>query len=162
MPIPYHESYLGKLRQLIGKQKVFAIGVRAIVQNQEGHVLLVQRSDNGRWVMPGRSIELEESLNECIKREVFEESGLIVESAQAIAIYSAPRYSFVTAYGDPYQMFSTVFIIEKWSGELQKQTDETVDAGFFPLDNLPETSNVYLETLSDLKSFRENGQFIVK
>ena len=162
MTLPYHESYLGQLRQLIGKKKVFAIAARAIVQNEDGHVLLVKRSDNGKWVMPAGSIELEESIYDCVKREVFEESGLIVESAQAIAIYSDPKYSFVTSYGDPYQMFSMVFVVEKWSGDLQKQTDETVDAGFFPLDNLPDIPDFYHETLVDLKSFRENGQFILK
>lgn len=85
--------------------------------------------------MPVGSIELEESVFDCAKREVFEEAGLRVHSASPIAIYSEPRFSFVTSYGDPYQMFTTVFVIDEWSGDLQRQTDETVNARFFALDN---------------------------
>ncbi len=78
-----------------------------------GRILFVRRSDNGAWVMPAGSIELEESILDCVKREVFEETGLTVESAYPIAINSEPRFSFVTAYGDPYQMFSMVFVVDR-------------------------------------------------
>lgn len=135
MAIPYEDSYLGQIRKLIGKKKIISIGARAVVQDDEGRILLVQRSDNGHWVMPAGSMELDESILETCKREVYEETGLVVEDATLIAIYSHPRYSFVTAYGDPYQMMSFVFRVEKWSGDLQVQTDETLDARFFALDD---------------------------
>ncbi|MEM8863295.1 MAG: NUDIX domain-containing protein, partial [Chloroflexota bacterium] len=106
--------------------------------------------------------ELEESILDCVKREVWEETGLIVESVTPIAINSDPRFSFVTAYGDPYQMFSMVFLVEEWSGELLKETDETVAAKFFPLDQLPDMPDHYHETLDDLKAYQSNGRFILK
>ena len=40
MPTDYHQSYLGRLRQLIGKEKVFAITARAIVQDKNGRIVL--------------------------------------------------------------------------------------------------------------------------
>ena len=157
----YEQSYLGQLRQLIGKQKIFAITARAIVRDDEGWVLLVQRTDNRQWVMPAGSMELEESILETCQREVYEESGLIVESATLIAVYSNPRYSFVTTYGDPYQMISFVFWVDRWAGDLQTKTDETLDAQFFPLNDLPSNINpLYLETLEDLAQF--DGTVIVK
>lgn len=157
----YEQSYLGQLRKMIGKTKVFVITARAIVQNPEGQILFVKRSDNGKWVMPAGSMELEESILDTCKREVFEESGLIVESATLISVYTDPRYSFVTAYDDPYQPISFVFRIDSWSGEILKQTDETVDAQFFSLSDLPPgLSNVYQETLEDLKAF--DGEVIIK
>ncbi|MEM9955828.1 MAG: NUDIX domain-containing protein [Chloroflexota bacterium] len=152
----YHESYLGQLRQLIGKKKIFAIGARAIITNDKGHVLLVQRSDNQQWVMPAGSVELEESILDTCKREVWEETGLIVHEATLIAIYSDPSYSFVTAYGDPYQMLSFVFRVDSWSGELLNTTDETLAAKFFALDALPDNiPSIYEETLDDLKNSTE-------
>ncbi len=162
MSIEYHQSYLGRLRQLIGKMKVFAIAARAIVEDEDGRILFVRRSDNGAWVMPAGSIELEESILDCVKREVWEETGLTVESAYPIAIYSDPRFSFVTAYGDPYQMFSMVFVVDQWSGDIAKTTDETTDACFFALDELPDVPPHYIETIADLQDFRENGRFIPK
>jgi len=153
----YEQSYLGQLRKLIGKRKIFAIGARAIVLDDAGRVLLVQRRDNQQWVMPAGSIELEESIFDTCKREVWEESGLTVESATLIAVYSDPRHSFVTSYGDPYQMMSFVFRVDAWSGELQTETDETLNARFFPLDALPsDMPQVYHETLDDLKQFKGN------
>ena len=162
MGLDYHDSYLGKLRQLIGKEKVFAITARAIVQDDLQRILLVKRSDNGLWVMPAGSIELEESILDCVKREVFEETGLTVLSAEPIAIYSEPRFSFVTSYGDPYQMFSMVFVVQEWSGELLSQTDETVDARFYARDELPDMPPHYFETLNDLDAYQESGKFVLK
>ena len=162
MALDYHDSYLGQLRQLIGKKKIFAISARGIIENDVGEILLVKRSDNGLWVMPAGSIELEESILDCLKREVWEETGLTVESATPIAIKSEPRFSFVTSYGDPYQMFSMVFIVDKWSGELLSETDETVDARFFSLDDLPDIPDHYHETLEDLKRYRRDHKFILK
>jgi 8-oxo-dGTP pyrophosphatase MutT (NUDIX family) len=162
MSTDYHQSYLGELRKLIGKRKIFAIAARAVIQDDDGRILFVRRRDDGRWVMPAGSIELEESIFDCVRREVLEETGLNVLSAWPFAIYSEPRFSFVTAYGDPYHMFTVVFVVDDWSGNLRVQTDETVHARFFALDSLPEIPDLYHETLTDLESYRENGQFILK
>ena len=156
----YAESYLGQLRQFIGKRKIHAVGARAIVQDDDGRVLLVQRRDNGRWVMPAGGLELDEAILDCCKREVYEETGLTIENATLIAIYSNPRYSFVTAYGDPYQMVSFVFRVDIWSGELDLETDESTAIRFFALDELPEISALYRETLEDLQAF--DGTVIIK
>lgn len=156
----YEESYLGGLRKLIGKKKVFAIAARAIIRDKDERILFVQRKDNGKWVMPAGSIELEESILDCVKREVKEETGLDVISATSMAIYSDPRFSFVTAYGDPYQMFALVFIIDEWVGNLLSETDETLDARFFALDDLPAIPDLYKETIEDLKNY--TGAMIVK
>jgi ADP-ribose pyrophosphatase YjhB (NUDIX family) len=157
----YHESYLGKLRALVDKERLIAPGARAIIQDDEKRVLLVQRRDNSKWVMPAGSMELDESILETCRREVREETGLLVESATLIAIYSHPRYGFVTSYGDPYQMLAFVFRVDAWSGTLQTRTDETRAAEFFALDNLPDDIvPLYRETLDDLQRF--NGTVILK
>lgn len=84
------------------------MGARAIIHDERGRILLVKRSDNGAWVMPAGSIELNESILDCLKREVWQETGLEVLEARPIAIYSEPRFAFTTAYGDHTQMFSVV------------------------------------------------------
>jgi len=112
--------------------------------------------------MPAGSIELDESIYDCVKREVYEETGLTVTAAVPFAIYSDPRFSFVTAYGDPYQMFSVVFLVTEWTGEIQMETNETTDARFFPLNELPSIPALYHETLADLQTYLENRAFILK
>ena len=161
MTIPYEQSYLGQLRRLVGDQKLIAIGARAIVKSGTSSVLLVRRKDNSAWVMPAGSIEMGESILDCVEREVKEETGLDVLSAVPIAIYSDPKYSFTTSHGDPYQMFAVVFLVEHWEGELASETDETVDARFFPIDELPDgVPPLYRETIEDLKAF--SGALILK
>ncbi|MCI0439929.1 MAG: NUDIX domain-containing protein [Chloroflexi bacterium] len=156
----FEESYLGQLRALVGNRKLITPGVRAAIQDDEGRVLLVRRKDNAEWVMPAGSVELDESVFDCLKREVKEESGLDVVSATPIAIYSEPRFSFKNAFGAEHQMLAIVFRVDEWTGTLRTETDETVEARFFPLDNLPRINAVYRETIEDLKSF--NGRLILK
>ena len=161
MTLAYEDSYLGQMRKLVGNRKMFSIGARAIIQDKQERVLFVKRRDNQQWVMPAGSMELDESILETCKREVFEETGLIVEDTTLIAIYSHPRYSFITSYGDPYQMIRFVFLVNTWSGELKTETDETLNAQFFALDELPENvPDLYHETIQDLSSF--DGHVIVK
>ena len=99
----YNESYLGQIRKLIGKRKLIITGARAVIRDREDRILFIRRRDNGLWAMPAGSQELDESILDCLKREVKEETGLNVISAIAMAIYS--RCSIVTFYGDPYHCF---------------------------------------------------------
>lgn len=156
----FADSYVGKLRKKIGNDKIIVAGARAIIRNQKGEVLLIRRKDTGRWGMPAGSLELGDSVTDAVKREVLEETGLRVISCRPIAIYSDPKYSVTYPNGDQVQIFAMVFIVDEWDGELVRETDETSDIGFFPLDNLPDTHEMYVETLEDLKRF--DGQFIVK
>ena len=110
--------------------------------------------------MPAGSLELGDSVIDAVKREVLEETGLRVISCRPIAIYSDPKYSVTYPNGDQVQIFAMVFIVDEWEGELVRVTDETSDIGFFPLDKLPDTHDIYIETLEDLKRF--DGEFIVK
>jgi len=156
----FEDSYIGQLRKLVGHRKLITPGVRAIIQDEQGRILLVRRKDNGLWGMPAGHMELNESVFDCLKREVKEETGLNVISATPIAIYSEPRFSFKNVYGDYVQLFSIVFRVDKWDGTLITYTDETLEARFFPLDNLPKLPSLYKETLEDLE--RYDGRFIVK
>lgn len=90
----YEESYLGQLRKLVGNRKLITPRVRAIIQDKQGRILFVQRKDNGKWVMPEGSLELDESVCDCLKREIKGETGLDAISATPIAIYSEPRLAF--------------------------------------------------------------------
>jgi len=156
----FADSYLGKLRKKIGHDKIIVAGARAIIRNKKGEVLLIRRKDTGRWGMPAGSLELGDSVTDAVKREVQEETGLKVVSCRPMAIYSDPKYSVTYQNGDQVQIFAMVFIVDEWEGELISETDETSDIGFFPLDKLPDTHEMYLETLEDLKIF--DGEFIVK
>jgi len=66
-----------------------AVGVGAVVIH-EGRVLLIRRGKEplrGRWVVPGGRVELGESLDEAIVREVQEETGIRVYPREAMAVF---------------------------------------------------------------------------
>jgi len=158
--VDYEDSYVGQLRKLVGKRKLIIPATRAIIQNEQGDVLLIRRKDNERWGLPAGSIELGESVFDCLKREVKEETGLDVISATPIAIYSEPRFAFTSAFGQGYQMFAVVFWVDEWSGAVVKNTDETVDARFFSPGRLPDIPSHHRETLADLREY--SGELILK
>ena len=161
MTIPFEESYHGLLRQHLGNQRIILPAVRAVISDADGRILFVKRSDNGLWVMPAGSQELDESVLDALHREVQEESGLEVEAAELIAVYSEPRFHFTNSYGGEHQMLAFVFLVTKWRGSLHHKTDETVAAQFFPLNALPPNRPAfYDETLKKKKNF--NGRVILK
>ncbi len=153
------ESYVGQLRKLVGNQKVITTAARAVIRDNNGRVLLIRRRDNFLWAMPAGGQELDESITDCLRREVKEECGLGVISATPMAIYS--HISVVTTHGDPYHLFLMQFLVDEWVGTLITETDETVDARFFSIDCLPnQMPDHYQEALDDLR--RYDGNLIVK
>ena len=71
----YEESYLGQIRKLIGKQKLIITAARAVIRDREDRILFIPRRDNGLWGMPAGGQELDESIWDCLKREVKEENS---------------------------------------------------------------------------------------
>ena len=69
--------------------KAWGIAAYAVVQNSEGKLLLLRRSADsktnpGRWEPPGGKTEPGERLDEALKREVFEETGLRIEVSRLL------------------------------------------------------------------------------
>lgn len=156
----FYDSYLGRLRALVGNRRLITPGTRAVIQDEQGRVLFIRRRDSNTWGLPAGSMELDESVLDCLKREVKEETGLDVISASPIAIYSEPRFAFTNAYGAEHQMLAIVFRVDKWEGTLLCDTDETVMAQFFSLEELPSLPPLYRETIDDLRKF--DGRLILK
>jgi 8-oxo-dGTP pyrophosphatase MutT (NUDIX family) len=161
--VGWAESYLGQLRALAGERVLLFVGARGVVRDGAGRVLLIRRADNGYWALPAGAMELGESIVEAAAREVFEETGLIATELSPFALYTGARYTFTNMYGDTYQLHVTAFRVDAWEGELRTETDETTDAGFFPLDGLPEPlSGSVPEALADLAAFEDTGRLVVR
>ena len=162
MALTWAESYLGRVRASIGDaDTILFVGARGVVFDEHGRLLLIQRSDNYRWAIPAGAMELGESMQECAIREVWEETGLRAISLTPFAFYSA--YTYTNDFGHTYQQILMSFRIDAWEGELVRQTEESVDAGFFPLDALPgQKSFIIEETLADLASFEATGCLVLK
>lgn len=158
--ISWEESYEGQLRKLVGNRRLIIPGTRSVVMDGEGRILLIRRKDTGEWGFPAGAVELGESILDCCRREVREETGLDVISAVPMAIYSEPRFHWTDQYGNQRQMLAVVLLVQEWGGRIRARTDETTDCRFFDINSLPDLPPVYAETVADLKSFR--GSLILK
>lgn len=64
-----------------------SVSVAAAVVRDDGRVLVIQRRDNGKWEPPGGVLELEETIEEGLRREVREETGIDVEVERLTGVY---------------------------------------------------------------------------
>ncbi len=161
MALTWAESYLGRVRASVGDtDTIFFVGARTVVLDEQGRILLIQRSDNRRWAIPAGAMELGESMADCAVRELWEETGLTATSLTPYAFYTA--YTYTNEYRHTYQQVLMSFVVHSWEGELLRETEESVDAGFFPLDALPQESFIVDEALADLAEFRKTGILVMK
>ena len=162
MGIPWAESYLGRVRASAGDAATLLfVGARGLVFDDAGRLLLIQRSDNHRWALPAGAMELGESITDCAIREVWEETGLKATSLTPFSLYTTPDHTYTNEWGHTYQHIVTTFKIDAWEGELQRVTDETVDARWYERSELP-PSPVLDEVLRDLAQFERTGTMIVR
>ena len=152
--------YLESIRSRVGSQCLLLPGVRAIILNDQGQVLLQRRTDMKCWGLPSGSVELEETGLEALKREVREETGLDVGHAEAMALYSGPSQRLKYPNGDEIQCFSIAFIVRDWIGEPKADGVEGSEVQFWPMDALPEDLvDIHRRTLVDYRGY--DGQFFL-
>jgi ADP-ribose pyrophosphatase YjhB (NUDIX family) len=91
--------------------------VNVIVVNNAGEILMIRRTDNGNWAVPGGAIDLGESVAQAAVRETREESGIKCEITGIVGIYSDPRHVILyTSNGEVRQEFSIVLTGRALSG----------------------------------------------
>ncbi len=152
-------SYTHMIRSLVGSRCIFVPGVRALIMNGSGEVLLQQRSDTGCWGLPGGAVELGETVLEALRREVREETGLRVLSAEPLGLYTGPKQRFAYPNGDEVQCFAVACIVRQWEGSPRADGVEGTELRFWPRAELPDNLvPIHAETLADLERYR--GQFI--
>lgn len=97
----------------------------AVVMDEKGRIVLHKRSDNHLWSLPGGAMDLGESIEECIIREVKEETGLDVEVLKCIGIYTDPNHVIAFSDGEVRQQFSICFACKIVGGEITVSSEST-------------------------------------
>ena len=101
--------------------------VNVVVENDEGEILLIRRSDNNNWALPGGAIDLGESLTQAAIREVQEETGITCEITGLVGIYTDPKHIILyTSNNEVRQEFSIVLTARVLAGE-PTPSDETLE-----------------------------------
>jgi len=108
--------------------------VNVAVTNDAGELLLIRRSDNDNWAMPGGAVDLGESLTQAAAREIREETGIDCEVTGLSGIYSDPGHVMLyTSNGEVRQEFSIVLTARATGGQPTPST-ETSEVRWVPLN----------------------------
>jgi ADP-ribose pyrophosphatase YjhB (NUDIX family) len=111
--------------------------VNVVVVNA-GEILMIRRTDNDNWAVPGGAIDLGESVAQAAVRETREESGIECEITGIVGIYSDPKHVLLyTSNGEVRQEFSIVLTARPLSGQ-PTPSSETSEVRWVPLSEVRE------------------------
>ncbi|WP_433326536.1 NUDIX domain-containing protein [Spirillospora sp. CA-294931] len=92
--------------------------VNVVVTNDKGEILMIRRTDNDNWALPGGAIDLGESVAQAAVRETKEETGIDCEITGLVGIYSDPKHLIhYTSNDEVRQEFSIVLTARSLGGE---------------------------------------------
>lgn len=151
--------YLKKIRKKIGHQKIIYPGARIIIENEIGEILFVLRNDNGKPGLPAGGMEENETLSECIIREVWEETGLELFSFTLIGISSDPVREYVRYPNDDEIQYITMeFYCHEWRGTLKINDMKEIQAAkFLPPHHVSKLPENEYSTWTSLEYFKRTG-----
>lgn len=129
-------GYVRDLRALVGHVPVNWVGACALVPSPAGEVLLQRRRDTGGWGTPGGIAELGEALEDTLRRELREETGLRPLEVRLLTVVSGKETHVQLPNGDEFYQVTAVYVVPAWEGEPTPDGTET-ELRFFPLDALP-------------------------
>lgn len=109
------------------------VAIGAVVGNDAGEMLLVQRADSKIWLYPTGWADVGYSPAEVAVKEVLEETGIECEARRVMAVIDGQRMGF-SRFG----MYMLLFHCHAVGGELAGHPLECADVGWFGRDALPE------------------------
>ena len=111
---------------------------------ENGKLLLIKRAKEpfrGEWALPGGRIEDDESAEQCLKREMKEETGLDVEPVRLVGVYSDPKR-------DPRGIIAAAYLVKRVGGEL-KAGDDAGEAQWVGLSDIPPLATDHKKIVED-------------
>ncbi|MFQ3544472.1 NUDIX hydrolase [Halobacillus rhizosphaerae] len=149
-------EYYKYLRQYVGHKPIILPGSVVIMTNEQNEVLLQKRRE-GHWGLPGGLMDLAESFEEVAKREVYEETGLIVENLKLLNVFSGAGYYVKVPNGDELYSATAVYYTNDVHGDLVIDYNESEKMQYFSLNHLPnelsDEHRGFIEQYIDFKDF---------
>ena len=111
------------------------VGVLALIE-RDGELLLERRSDCGRWGFVGGAVEVEESLEGALRREVLEETGLVVTGEELFAVFPGPSRVVRYPDGNVVRLMTFVYRAEVEDFGALRRSEESEELRFFRREEL--------------------------
>lgn len=116
-----------------------SVSVAGAVMREDGRLLAIRRADNGTWELPGGVLELSETPEDGVAREVWEETGIRVEVDQLSGVYKNTTRGIV----------ALVFRCKPSGGAERTSDESTAVAWLTPEEVAERMSEVYAVRLLD-------------
>lgn len=111
------------------------IGVAAIISSKN-KILFEKRSDSGRWALIGGGLKIDESLEQCLKREILEETGIEIFKYKFIDILDDPSRIVQYPDGNILRIITVLYSCEVDNVANLAISDESLDLQFFSIDEI--------------------------
>lgn len=162
----YVDSYLWRLRQTIGNELVLMPGAMIALRQGDGRILLIKRTDDGTWCLPGGAAEPGGSFARTAIEELKEETGVEVSESDLVpfgCLSEAEIHTIRYSGGDVTHCFALCFMAERWQGDPHPDGEEAIEAQFVELDQLPSPlHSPTAHALELLGAYLGSGQFQVR
>ena len=129
-------NYIMDIRKYVGHETIIQCAASIICVNDRGELLLGRRSDNHKWAYSGGSVEVDEKVEDCAKRELAEEMGLIADEIEFFCVNSGPEAHYIYPNSDEVSNIEIVYLCHKFHGQLRKQDEEMEELCFFPVNKI--------------------------
>lgn len=133
-------DYIKSMRNLIGNEILLTVGCGAIIEDSHKRILLQQRAGTNLWGIPGGLMELGETFEQTVKREVLEETNLKIDYLELFGIYSGAKGYAQYDNGDKVFSVQLIFYAKTYSGTIT-MNHESNELSFFEKGHLPVNIN---------------------
>lgn len=124
-------NYIKRIREKVGHGLLPLPSAAAIIVDENQRLLLGKHKGLSKWTTPGGMVEPGELPADTAKREAWEETGLLVEPVEIMAVHGGPLFQIEYVHGDRAAYTSTWFRCEIIDGELAQSNEEMSELRFF-------------------------------
>lgn len=143
-------DYIQTLRQHIGHAPILLVGAAVFVLDDQDRLLMLMRTDNEMWGIPGGALELGEKVEDVARRETREEAGIEIGEMALFGVFSGEELYYKYPNGDEVHNVTILYLTRDVLGEIKIDLEEHSEHQYFPLDALPE--NISPPLLPAIKS----------
>ena len=129
-------GYIMDLRRVVGHRTLIQAAASIICVDKEGRLLLGRRTDNHMWGYSGGAVEIDEKIEDCARRELYEEMGITAGELELFYINSGPEAHYVYPNGDEVSNVEVVYICRDYKGEIRPQPEEIEEIRYFSVDEI--------------------------
>jgi 8-oxo-dGTP pyrophosphatase MutT (NUDIX family) len=132
-----NQSYISRLRKHVGNDLILSPSVAAVIHDRDGKLLLQEKSSGEAWSLPAGGIELGESPQEAIIREVMEETGYVVEVHGVLGVFGGRPFRYTYPNGDRVEYVAILFQCTITGGTGVPIDAETKSIQYFARHEMP-------------------------